>query len=787
MKIWKKLVIISSVAFACTFIAGNVYGAESTKDVESENIQIVESVKKSGKILDGQYEFEGYTLYYSEGVLDCCDMDPYFDWNTACDVVIPDGTIAIGMDAFLDDYNQFVGSISIPESVLSIGEGAFCGCENLLAINLPSELRSIESNTFSGCTNLISITIPESVTRIGDNAFMDCANLRTISIPNSVTNIAQGCFAYCKALKEVNLPTKLEVIEGGAFLNCISLTNITIPDSVEAIGEYAFSGCTVLPAVTIPSNLNKLEGNIFNNCVSLTTITIPENITEIPFVAFNNCSSLHTIVIPESVTTIDRQAFVGCANNFKILTTVNAYAADYAREEGFKYILTDSVEQATVTLSASSYKYDATAKKPVPTVKVYNKTLKEGVDYLVEYKNNTNVGTATVIITGIDDYSGTISKTYKITPATLTKATVTLSYTSCTYSGAAKKPTVTVTWNDKTLKSGTDYTVTYASNTNVGTATVTVTGKGNFKDSIKKTFTIKKLSLASATVKLSATSFTYNTKAQKPTVSSVVLGSKTLKNGTDYKVTYKNNTNVGTATVTITGAGNYSGTVSKTFTIKKASVAKAKVTLASTSVNYTGKALKPAVKSVVLNGVTLKNGTHYKVTYKNNTNAGKATVTITGIGNCTGTVSATFTINVKTGTVFTYGDYKYKVTGASTVAFAGLKSTKTTKVTIPTTAKYAGKTFNVTSIAASALAGCSKVTSVVVGANITSVGNYAFYNCKSLKTITFKSTKVKTVGKSAFGGIHSSATIKVPSSKLTSYKTLFKGKGQGSKVVIKKA
>lgn len=135
---------------------------------------------------------------------------------------------------------------------------------------------------------------------------------------------------------------------------------------------------------------------------------------------------------------------------------------------------------------------------------------------------------------------------------------------------------------------------------------------------------------------------------------------------------------------------------------------------------------------------------------------------------------------------FTSGAYKYKVLNSATVAFAGVKNSKTTKVIIPKTVTYEGKTFKVTAIAKNALKNKRKVNSITIGENITSIGNSAFYGCKNLKKITIKSTKLKTVEKKAFKGIHGKATIKVPKNKLKSYKKLLKGKGQGSNVKIKK-
>ena len=165
---------------------------------------------------------------------------------------------------------------------------------------------------------------------------------------------------------------------------------------------------------------------------------------------------------------------------------------------------------------------------------------------------------------------------------------------------------------------------------------------------------------------------------------------------------------------------------------------------------------------------------------------GTATVTITGAGNYTGTVTMTFTIRAKKGTSFTVGAYKYKITNSKEVAFAGIKSTKTTKVVIPKTVKIGGKTFSVTSVAGKALYKKAKVTSVTIGANVKTIGASAFAGCKKLSTITINTTKLKSAGKNAFKGIKATAKIKVPSKKLKAYKKILKSRGQGRKVKIVK-
>ena len=147
-----------------------------------------------------------------------------------------------------------------------------------------------------------------------------------------------------------------------------------------------------------------------------------------------------------------------------------------------------SISKASVTLSTSTYAYDGKAKKPGVTVKLNGKTLKNGTDYTVSYSNNIKVGTAKVTITGKGNYTGSVSKTFKI-KNNFKKATVSGISTKA-FTGKNITQSITVKYNGKTLKNGTDYTVSYSSNKNIGTATVKITGKGSYTGTITKTFKI---------------------------------------------------------------------------------------------------------------------------------------------------------------------------------------------------------------------------------------------------------------------------------------------------------
>ena len=273
-----------------------------------------------------------------------------------------------------------------------------------------------------------------------------------------------------------------------------------------------------------------------------------------------------------------------------------------------------------------------------------------GTDYTVSYADNVEVGTATVTVEGIGGYTGTATATFAIVePATLSGATVTLSAESYVYDGTAATPAVTVTAADGTvLVEGTDYSVTYADNVEVGTATVTIVGLGDYAGTeTSATFEITQASLASARVLLSATAYVYDGSACEPDVY-VFCGSAVLVEGTDYSVTYTDNVEAGTATVTVEGIGNYTGSTSTTFTIAAASLSDATVALESDSYEYTAYAIEPAVTVTAADGTVLVEGTDYTVTYTDNVYSGTAYVTITGTGSYSGELTATFAIVIST-------------------------------------------------------------------------------------------------------------------------------------------
>ena len=491
-------------------------------------------------------------------------------------VDLPGSVTGIGASAF---ENTPITSVKLPSGLETIGKNAFNNCTELEEIALPSSLRSLDEGSFRGCNKIESVVIPEGITEIPLYAFAYCSGLKKVVLPKSVSKICLYAFTYCSSLTDINVTSNIKTIQGGAFRRT-AIKSMVIPDGVTSIGQYTFDGCKELESVKIPDSVTEISHDAFSDCIKLSDLVIPEGVTAIWGSAFYNCRSLKTLKIPAAVKTLSTKS-VGywyneetrkdyIPDDFKMICSADSAAVTYAEKYGIKYelvgetVVKDLSECATA-ISAEKFTFTGGEIKPTVTVKDGETVLKEGTDYTVAYKNNAKVGTGSVVITGKGDYTGTITKTFKILPKSLKYCTVAFKPATSTYNGLAQKPSVQVKIGDKAVYSG-NYTVTYKNNVNAGTATVTLTGKGNLQGTLTKTFKIAPKSIKYCTVQLKATSYSYTGSAIKPAVR-VKIGDKVIS-ADNYTVAYKNNTSKGTASVKITGKGNLQGYVVKTFTIK---------------------------------------------------------------------------------------------------------------------------------------------------------------------------------------------------------------------------
>lgn len=253
----------------------------------------------------------------------------------------------------------------------------------------------------------------------------------------------------------------------------------------------------------------------------------------------------------------------------KYKVTASCEDADtiYTAEKEFEVVARELTEE-NVTFGENLV-YTGNELTQTVTVTVGGKELTKDTDYTVTGLTGTEPGSYPVTVAGTGNYTGTVTKSFEIAKADISSATISDIDSPVGYTGTAYEPEVTVTFNGTELALDTDYTVAYTNNVNAGEATVTITGTGaHFKGSVEKHFTITAADLSGCTFAPIA-DVTYNTKAHTPEVT-VAISGRTLEADKDYTVSYAPNVNAGTATVTVTGKGNFTGSANTTFTIAKA-------------------------------------------------------------------------------------------------------------------------------------------------------------------------------------------------------------------------
>lgn len=291
------------------------------------------------------------------------------------------------------------------------------------------------------------------------------------------------------------------------------------------------------------------------------------------------------------------------------------------------------IQDCDITLENNTYVYTGSQIKPKVTVRYQGIELEQDKDYSIEYSNNVEIGydTGTITITGKGIFGNSVDKTFTINPISIASYTVEVDTDSYVYDGTKKQPNVTVRNEKNKIFSSDNYTVSYQNNISVGKAIARVTGKGNYGNHVDAKYTITELNLSDCEIELEYDSILYDGTEKKPGVTvsykGVVIPTK------DYKLVYENNTAVGMATVTVqANSSNCTGSKKVTFHIGEDSLKNATLTFEKNGYYYTGSPILPSDIKVTCKGKTLTLGTDYEVNYKDNMNAGMATVTVYGIG-----------------------------------------------------------------------------------------------------------------------------------------------------------
>lgn len=503
-------------------------------------------------------------------------------------------------------------SVTIPEGVEEIGVNAFAWCSNLYSITIPEGVKNIDNYAFYLCSGLTSIAIPSGCSSLGASAFEQCRSITTVSLPTSLKTIGSSAFRHCSSLSAVNNTSYLKTIESYAFADCPNLITISL-GSVTSIGNYAFNGCSSLTSITFSSNLTSIGQNAFQNCSGLTSLTIPKNVTSIGAWAFRGCTGLSSIIvdsentkydsrnncnaiidktdpqvilgckntiIPSGVKTIGGSAFFGCTELTSISIPSSITSIQDGAFEGCTGLTTISIPYNVYTIGVTAFR----GCSSLETISV------SSANSRYDSRNNCNAiieKNSNVLITGCKNTiipNDVVSiGTYAFTNnSSLTSITIPQSITSIGYDafkGCNSLTTVVVKNETPIIGAGSSFS-------NRENATLYVPGgcKAAYQaaDGWKDFKFIEEtgIDISSSEIYIAPISaVSYSSYAHTPTVT-VIDGTTTLTNGTDYTISYSNNTNAGTATVTITGKGNYKGTRTANFTINK-------VALTITAMSYT--------------------------------------------------------------------------------------------------------------------------------------------------------------------------------------------------------
>lgn len=352
--------------------------------------------------------------------------------------------ISGAVDVPRDMFGKCTGlkKVTLKNGVRSIGEDAFRDCSSLESVIFENTvLEKISDGAFWGCSALSSIALPDSVTEIERNAFFE-TGLRNIQLPEKLTLIGGGAFCNCKNLKQVQLPPQLKELGEGAFFNCENLTQIQLPAQLNKLGTDAFRNCTSLDKIDIPAGLTQIEPDTFCN-TGLTSVTLHEGLTKIEDGAFHDCLKLKKIRIPKSVTDIG-----GLALGIR-----------YNRGNGAEEVIPGGFTVEGYTGSA--------AERYVKNVHRFENIYHV---FFTDVKF-VSIGGQTAAVTNISKTKISALKTRAFTGKPLTQA-------------------LTITYGGKKLVNGRDYTLTWNNNKNIGTASVTIKGKGKYNGSVTKKFRI---------------------------------------------------------------------------------------------------------------------------------------------------------------------------------------------------------------------------------------------------------------------------------------------------------
>ncbi|GHT01699.1 hypothetical protein AGMMS49525_03180 [Bacteroidia bacterium] len=720
-------------------------------------------------------------------------------------LTIQSGTTAISALAFF--YNcTGLTSVTIPNSVTSIGSNAFGHCTGLTSVTIPNSVTYIGDAAFDHCSGLTgSLTIPNSVTSIGSNAFGYCTGLTSVTISNSVTYIGVAAFQYTGLTGSLTIPNSVTYIGNAAFQGT-DLTSVTISDSVTIIGDFTFAGCTSLTLVTIPNSVTSIGSDAFTGCTSLTSVTIPNSVASIGGAAFDRCTGLRDVTVnwntPLSISSYMFNRVRTANINLHVPENSCALYAAAPVWQDFKF----SCGSQTIDFPAISEKIygDETITLPEKT----------NANLTISYQSsNTAVATVagntlTIRGAGTADITASQSGNTHIMAATPVTQTLTVNKAPLTVTADNKtrrvgEPNPALTYTISGFKNSETQSVIDVPPTLTTTATQAssagsypITASGASDNNYSFTYQDGTLTITAAqtyTVSLSAS----------PTAGGTVSGGGTYNDGASCTVTATANsgytfTNWTESGSQVSTSANYSFavTANKTLTANFTANAVAPptvTTLAATNITQTTATLN---KSVSAGSETITSqGFKYK-----KTSASSWTTSTTGslTGLTAGTqyqfyVYATTASGTINGTTLTFTTTSsggedvitWEIGSPNAADVIATLNLADSTLTISGTGAMQDYLYNgapwswgnwgnypiktvvitdgVTTIGKDAFAQYSALISVTIGNSVTSIGKEAFYRCSGLTSVTIGNS-VTTIGDYAFADCRGLTSVTIPES-----------------------
>lgn len=321
------------------------------------------------------------------------------------------------------DMGDYTCTVYEDDKTLSVDY--YKGTERVLVI--PSEINGYKVVKMNSVcyqnTTLEQVIIPDTIDEIHDYAFYRCTNLKSVVLPKRLTKIGESAFAGCIGLQSIELPDTITEIRKAAFYNCDSLKSIRLPDSLTAITEEMLAHCDNLNEIVMGDSITSIEKNAFWACIGLTNLTLPENLTSCNGSAFSACRNLKEMVFPDSLAELSIYTQLPDKASYYAIKDSKLY--NELINTGLTVVPKTDISTLSIKNIENVMEYEYTGKQLTPeiTVEKDNTVLVKQTDYKVLYKNNQNIGTATISVHGAGKYTGNKTLTFDIIPGKTTGVT----------------------------------------------------------------------------------------------------------------------------------------------------------------------------------------------------------------------------------------------------------------------------------------------------------------------------------------------------------------------------